>query len=293
KVIAVMPGREVTLEEARPMLEAEIRKDMVAERVHSQTEAYEEAHQAGASLADAAQKAGVTVMTLGPVTAQGQDERGQPIAGLPPKILETAFDLSAGSESDLTDLGDGSYFAVRVERVVPARVPPLDELRPAVTQFWMQREVVRALEARAKALTDRMAKGETMEAVAASAGASVSRLPGLTRQTAGQHQQTLGGQVLARAFAAKSGEAWSAGGPTGLVVGRVEAVRVDSGPTAARLADSSRGELTQVLFREMAESAQAYARNKLKVRVDRDRARTVLGFPPLPKTGDAAAEKKK
>ncbi|ODT88024.1 peptidylprolyl isomerase [Phenylobacterium sp. SCN 70-31] len=292
KVLSVTPGREVSLEDARPMLEAEIRKDMVAEKVHTQTEAYEEAHQGGANLADSARKAGVTVMTIGPVTAQGQDENGQPIAGLPPKILETAFGLGAGSESDLTDLGDGSYFAVRVERVVPARVPPLADIRGPVTQFWMQREVVRALEAKAKSLTDRMAKGETLEAVAASSGLSVSRLPGLTRQNAGQHQQALGGQVLSQAFSAKAGEAWSAGAPMGLVVGRVEAVRADSGPTTARLADASRGELTQVLFREMAEAAQVYARNKLKVRVNRDKARTVLGFPPLPKAGDAAAGKK-
>ncbi|WP_337185367.1 SurA N-terminal domain-containing protein [Phenylobacterium sp.] len=291
KVLSVTPGREVSLEDARPMLEAEIRKDMVAEKVHTQTEAYEEAHQGGASLADSARKAGVNVLAIGPVTAQGQDENGQPIAGLPPKILETAFGLGAGSESDLTDLGDGSYFAVRVERVVPARVPPLDDIRGPVTQFWMQREVVRALEARAKSLTDRMAKGETLEAVAASSGLSVSRLPGLTRQNAGQHQQALGGQVLSQAFSAKTGEAWSAGAPTGLVVGRVEAVRADGGPTTARLADASRGELTQVLFREMGEAAQVYARNKLKVRINRDKARTVLGFPPLPKGGDAAAGK--
>jgi peptidyl-prolyl cis-trans isomerase D len=292
KVISITPGREVTLEEARPMLEAEILKDMVAEKVHTQTETYEEAHQSGASLADAAQKAGVTVSTLGPVTAQGQDERGQMVMGVHPKILETAFDLAAGSDSDLVDLGDGSYFAVRVERVIPARVPPLADIRPAVTQFWMQREIVRALEARAQALSERIRKGEAIEAVAASAGVQMQRLNGLTRQNAGQHQQ-LGREVLTRAFGAKTGEVWSAGAPAGLVVGRIEATRVDTGPTTARLAESARGELAQVLFREMGEAAQAYARDKLKVRIDRDRARTVLGFEPLAKAEAPAAEKKK
>src|SRR5215218_2574339 len=98
---------------------------------------------------------------------------------MPPKILETAFGLPAGGESELNDLGDGAYFAVKVDRIQPARVPPLDEIRPIVTRAWMQREVVRALEGKANALAERVRKGETLEAAAAASGASVSNLPGL------------------------------------------------------------------------------------------------------------------
>src|SRR5690606_23627753 len=139
KVVSVTPGREVTLEEARPMLEAEIRKDMVAEKVYEQTQAYEDAHQAGSNLAQAAQKAGIPTMTIGPITAEGVDAQGRQLQGLPPKILETAFALPSGGESDIVDLGDGAYFAVRVERVTPAAVPPLDEIRADVTRAWMNR----------------------------------------------------------------------------------------------------------------------------------------------------------
>jgi peptidyl-prolyl cis-trans isomerase D len=291
KVVSVMPGREVTLEEARPMLEAEIRKDMVAEKVYAQTQAYDDAHQGGASLAESAQKAGVTATTIGPITAQGVDQQGRQLQGFPPKILETAFTLPSGGESEVTELGDGAYFAVRVERIVPAHVPPLAEIRPMVTQVWMQREIVKALEAKAEAISARLRKGESFEAVAASSGVSISRLPGVTRQTANTHQD-LGREVMGRTFAAKAGEVWTARAPNGIVIGRVENVRTDVGPTAARLAEENRGALAQAVFREMAEAAQLYARTTLKAKVDPARARSAVGFEPVAEKKGAAEKKK-
>jgi peptidyl-prolyl cis-trans isomerase D len=290
RVISVTPGRVVSLEEARPMLEAEIRKDMAAEAVYAQTQAYDDAHQGGASLADAARKAGGQVTQIGPITAQAQDLQGRQLQGLPPKVLETAFALPSGADSELTELGEGAYFALRVERVIPAQVPPLAEIRPMVSQAWIQREVIRALEARAATLSSRISKGESLESAAAAMGASVSRAPGLSRQTAGARQD-LGNDVLGRAFNAKSGEVFTARAPTGVLVGRVDNIRLEPGPAAAQIAEASRGQLSQAIFQEMSQAAQVYARAKLKVKTDPARARTALGFEPAPEPGQAAPKK--
>ncbi|MBL8555754.1 MAG: SurA N-terminal domain-containing protein [Phenylobacterium sp.] len=290
KVVTITQGREVTLEEARPMLEAEIRKDMVAEKVYAQTQAYDDAHQGGATLAEAAAKAGVAAQTIGPVSAQGVDDQGRQLQGFPPKILETAFGLPPGGESEITDLGEGAYFAVKVDRILPPHVRPLEEIRGELTQAWTQREIVKALEAKANDLEARIKKGESLDAAAASAGVSVVRVAGLTRQTAQSHPE-LGREILARAFASKPGESWVGRAPNGIAIGQVGNVRMDAGPTAAQIAEQQRGELTQALFREMAEAAQTYARAKMKVKVDAARARAAAGFEPLEKKG--AAEKKK
>lgn len=290
KIIAVTPGRSISMDEARPMLEAEIRKDMVAEKVYAQTQAYEDAHQGGAALAEAVQKAGAVSTTLGPITAQGVDEKGRQLQGLPPKILELAFTLPAGGESDITELGDGSYFAVRVEKIVAPHVPPLAELRPMLTGAWMQRELVKQLEARAEGFVARLKKGEALAAVAASGGHTIVQVSGLSRQTAGARPD-VPNEVLGRAFAGKPGEAWTARAPNGIVVGQVSNVRMEPGPTAARLAEANRTELAGILFREMAQSAQTYARAKLKVKTKPELARAALGFEPLETKGKP--EKKK
>jgi peptidyl-prolyl cis-trans isomerase D len=280
KVVSVNPGHEVTLEEARPMLEAEIRKDAAAEKVYAQTQAYDDAHQAGASLTEAAQKAGVPAKTYPAISQEGIGAKGERFPELSPQILETAFSLPAGGESEVTELGDGAYFAVRVEKIEPAHVRPLEEIRPQLTQFWMQREMVRAMEARAKELAARVEKGETLDAVAKSQGLGVTRIAQLSRQSAGEHQE-LGRDLLGRTFSAKPGDVWTAPGPTGIVVGRVENVKMNADATAGQLAEAGRRDLTMALVRDIDESAHAYAREKMKVKVYPDRARSAVGFPPL------------
>jgi peptidyl-prolyl cis-trans isomerase D len=47
-----------------------------------------------------------------------------------------------------------------------------------------------------------------------------------------------------------------------------------------------------VLFREMGEAAQAYARTKLKTKVDAARARNAVGFEPVTDEKGAAEKKK-
>ena len=290
KVIAVTPGHEISMEEIRPMLEAEIRKDQAAEKAYAQSQAFEDARQGGASMADAAKKAGVIAQRTPPMTAQGAAPNGQPL-NLPPKILQVAFSLPAGGESEITELGEGVSFAVRVEKVIPAHVPPLDEIRPQVTAYWMQRELVKALEAKAKALSARVEKGESIDAVAASAGVPVVRVPGLSRQNAQAHPE-VPQPVLGRAFGSKPGEVWTARAPQALVVGRIDNVRMEPSPGAAQLAEGSRAQLSEAVFREMGNAAQAYARTKLKTKVNAERARAAAGFEPLVKGKAKPAEKK-
>ncbi|WP_309089466.1 SurA N-terminal domain-containing protein [Phenylobacterium sp.] len=291
KVLSVTPGRAVTLEEARPMLEAELRKTAAAQKVYEQTQAYEEAHQSGADLAAAAQKAGVPVMTVGPVVQQGVDAQGRPVPGLTPAILDQAFSLPAGGESELVDAGGGEYFAVRVERIVPPAMPPLAEIRADLVRVWTAQETARRMEARANELAERIRKGEALTAVAASAGVSASQITDLSRQTAGQNQ-ALSRELMGRAFNAKPGEVFvSRGREFAFSVGQVGAVRMQPGPTAAMLAEQSRSELASTIFREIADAAQNAARDKLKVRVDVNRARSAIGMEPLETKGQA--EKKK
>jgi len=291
KVLSVTPGRAVTLEEARPMLEAELRKTAAAQKVYEQTQAYDEAHQAGSDLAASAQKAGVPAMTVGPVVQQGVDEQGRPVPGLTPAILEQAFSLPAGGESELVDAGGGEYFAVRVERIVAPSMPPLADIRTELARVWSAQETARRMEARANELAERIRKGEALTAVAASAGLSVSQATDLSRQNAAQNQ-ALSRELMGRAFSAKPNEVFvTRAREFAFSVGQVGAVRMQPGPTAAMLAEQSRGELASTMFREIADAAQAAARDKLKVRVDVNRARAAIGMEPLETKGQA--EKKK
>ncbi len=280
KVTSVTPGRQPTLEDVRPMLEAEIREDAAAEKVYERTQAYEEAHIGGASLAEAVKAAEATVITLPAVSEQGRTPEGQPVEGLTPQVLETAFELADGGESDLAELAEGQYFAVKVERIIPAALPPLDEVRPVLVRAWMQREMVRRLEAKADELAELVRGGQTLEAAAGSIGARVTRATSLSRATAQQTEQ-LSEDMLVKAFSAEPDEVFTARAVEfAVVVAKLEAVRPGATAEIAAAVEDGRGQASMALFRDLAEAASLAARDKVRVRIDENRARAVLGLQP-------------
>lgn len=292
KVVSVTPGRVVTLEEARPALEAEMRRDAAVEKVLALTSAYEEAHTAGGTLAEAAQKAGVPTTTIGPVSQAGRDQQNQPVPGLNQKLMDTAFALPSGGESDLVEVSEGEYFAVRVERVIPPALPPLDAgLRAELSRVWTGRETLRRMQTRADALAERIRKGEAIDAVAASTGAQVRRVAGLSRQSAGQNRE-LSRELLGQAFAVKPGEAFTARDVQfALLVGKLEAVRPGDPAMIAQITEFGRDQMTMELFRELEESARAAARRSMKVKIDETRARAALGLETTEAPAGKAAGK--
>lgn len=281
KVVQIIPGRVVTLEEARPALEAELRKDAAAEKVYALTQAYDDAHQGGSSLTEAAQKAGAPAITIGPLSKEGRDPQGAPVMGLSQKLVDTAFSLPEGGESEVQDAGGGEFFAVRVERITPPALPTLDEVRGELARVWTLRETAKLMQARADELAARVRKGESLEAVAAASGAKVTRVTDVNRQTAGQNP-ALSQSIAGKAFAAKPGEVFTADNSSfGLVVAKVEAIRAGEGPTAARLTEMARPQMTMAYLRELNEVARAAARSKVKVKVYEDKARAALGLEPV------------
>jgi peptidyl-prolyl cis-trans isomerase D len=283
KVVAVTPGHVITLEEAKPMLEAEIRKDAVAEKINQQSQAYDDAHDKGASLPEAAKKAGVEPVTIGPVSQQGVGPDGKPVPGLNQKLMETAFGLAQGGESDLIDTGGGDYFAVKVDKITPPAMPNLAEVKPQMIQAWTMSETAKRLEAKADEVSGRLKKGETLQAVAASVGSKVDHMAGLSRRTAAQNPQ-ISQELLGQAFNAKPGDVFVARGQGfALMVGKLDAIHAGEGPELAGLAEQARPQMTMAFMREIEEASRMTAARKEKITTDEARARAALGLEPAEK----------
>jgi peptidyl-prolyl cis-trans isomerase D len=279
KVTKVTPGVVATLDGVRPQIEAEVRAQAAQAKAYDQTQAYQDAHDAGADLVAAASKAGAMVVTTAPINAQGADQMGQPVAGLTPDMIKTAFSLSQGGESDLIELGKGEYYAVKVEKVVPAAMPPLAEIKPQLTAVWMGQEMGKRLKAKADELAARVKKGESFEAVAAAAQSAIQRVPGLSRQTA-QQFMSLGPAFLGAAFDAKPNAVFTArAGQQGeaYVVAKLEAVRAAPTNDVARYAVLAQAQAANGLMRDLGEASRAAAKAQLKTKTNLTLARQAIG----------------
>ncbi len=279
QVSKVTPGTTASLESARPQIEAQLRTRMAQKQAYDLSQKFDDARQGGSNVVDAARKAGVTPITLGPVTADGLDADGKPVTLLTPGILKAAFAHAAGEETDLEDAGPGEYFALHVDKVVAPALPSLADKKLDLTRAYMREQYIKALKARADALMGEIRGGESLDAAAAKVGAKVVHQLGMQRIGA-QQFKALGREFLEAIFAAKSGQVFDAGAPAGAYIARLDAVRPGDVATMARAIASIEGRVSQGYLADLVNSVKSAARQDVRVTVNLSLARSVLGVDP-------------
>ena len=282
KLVSVTPGKPATLEDARPQIEKDLNDKAAKDTAYDQSEKYSDAHAKGQTLDAAVKASGAKAFVIPfPIRADGKLPDGRTLPSVNDKMLKDAFSTPRGGETDITDLGQGEYYAIRVDKVTPAHLPGLEEIRPQITQAYMTNAVIEAMKAKGATLLARVKKGEPIATVAASAGAKVQHLE-MTRATAQQQQQVLGPQLLSQLFNAKAGDTFVAGMPNyGVAVVKVDAIKMGAVADIARESQGIRGQLTEQLGRnEFGEMFYAAARQQVKPRIDLSLAYQALGVQP-------------
>lgn len=275
KVAAIQAGQAVSLESARAAVVQELQAEAVKAATYAKVEQFEKARQEGKNLADAATAAKARVIQLPPFTEQGQLPDGQPM-NAPRQVLESAYALSKGGESDVIDAGDGQYFAVRLDEIRPSALPTLDEVRAPLGQQWTMRENARLLSAKAEELAGRIRAGEDIAKVAADAGAQLTVRTAV--QQSRESQAQVGDGVLRGLFGQAKGQVFSGQqAQDSFVVGRVDAIHAADPALAAPLAEQARPRLTEELANTMADRTIAAAAARTKSRNDPALALQALG----------------
>ena len=277
KLGPVTSGHVATLEDSRAKIEAEVKTAAAQAAIGKQVQKYEDARSGGSNLIDAAKAAGATTTTLPPITAKATTLQGAQV-GIPPKLLQAGFALQAGQDSDIVDLGQGEYAALRLEKVVPPSPPSLDEVRPLLTRFMMQQDLLKRLQARADAIAASVSKGQTLQAAAAANQATVAQADHVLRAAAGKAYSN---ELLSHLFLAKPGDVVT--GPdlkVGVVVAKLQTVSPASAQGSAQTAADQRQAATQSMVQDFAAAVRTAARDVIKPKVDYAKARQALGVEP-------------
>ena len=139
KVLKVTPGHEVTLDEARPKIEDEIKAENAANKAYDLSQKYE-APTTRAPASSTRPRRPAWRRLGGTGDRQGQDSDGKPL-GLSPKLLTAGFGLTQGAESDVVQEDKGEYFVLRADKVIAPQPPTLDKVRAKLTQYFQQTEM--------------------------------------------------------------------------------------------------------------------------------------------------------
>jgi peptidyl-prolyl cis-trans isomerase D len=216
----------VSYEDAAPALKKEIATERARKSVSDLRDKMEDERGGGASLTEAAQKLGLTAVTVDAVDRSGRTPNGQLATNIPRglDIVTPAFGSDVGVDNDPISFG-GGYIWYDVLGITPSRERTLDEVKDQVEAKWREDQIASRLRTKATEMVQKLDQGGKLADEAASAGLKVETAAGFRREGSVPGVPT---SVVAAAFrTAKDGAGQTAGnGPDEYVVFRVTDITV-------------------------------------------------------------------
>lgn len=237
RVQKIEPGAEANYASFASDIKREIATERARVKVAELRDKMEDERGGGASVIDAAQKLGLTAVTVDAVDRSGRAPNGQPVANIPPglDVVSQAFNTDVGVDNDSISY-KGGYVWYDVLAISPSRDRNLDEVRDQVEARWRQDQIAARLKTKAAEMVQKLNAGGTLADEAAAIGAKVETAAGFKRDDT---PAGLPATVVSAAFrTAKDGVAQSpVAGGSEVIVFRVTDITeptVDAGSDAIK-----------------------------------------------------------
>ncbi|MCX7889261.1 MAG: peptidyl-prolyl cis-trans isomerase [Rhodobacteraceae bacterium] len=156
---AILPAEETPFEDVRDDLLAEARLEKARRAIADRRQAIEDLLASGATLEDAAREQGLTLGTI-----EFNDEAEGGLAAYS-EFREAAAAAKTEDFPELRPLQDGGLFALRLDRIEPPAVLPLDAVRDRAAAEWTQAETLKRLKALGEEQKAALDNGATLESL--------------------------------------------------------------------------------------------------------------------------------
>ena len=182
KVDKIEPGVEANYASLVGDIKREIATERARVKVADLRDKMEDERGGGATVIDAAQKLGLTAVTIDAVDRSGRAPNGQPVANIPPglDVVSQAFNTDVGVDNDAISF-KGGYVWYDVLAITPSRDRNLDEVRDQVEARWRQDQIATKLKAKATEMVQKLEAGGKLADEAAAVGAKVETATGFKR----------------------------------------------------------------------------------------------------------------
>ncbi|QRG05483.1 SurA N-terminal domain-containing protein [Xanthobacter dioxanivorans] len=204
EVTKIVPGMQQPFEAVKPMIVADLQLDKARRALLDKHDAVEDERASGATLAETAQKLGLTLQVFDAVDRSGRDPEGNMVA-VPggADVIGGAFATQPGVETDTVQLPqNGGFVWYETAGITPARERTFEEAKAAVTVRWTEAETEKAIEAKAKELFDKAQAGTPLAEVAGAADRPIQVAEPLRR---GRAEGPFSTESVAAVFDVKEG----------------------------------------------------------------------------------------
>ena len=182
KVGKIEPGVQPTYESVAPSLKREIAAERARTQVASLHDKMEDERGGGASVVEAAQKLGLTAVTIDAADRSGRAPNGQQVSGIPQglNVITQAFSSNVGVDNDPIQF-NGGYVWFDVLGITPSRERGIDEVKDQVETRWRDDQISSRLRAKATAMVQKLNQGGKLAEEAAGVGRQVDTAAGFKR----------------------------------------------------------------------------------------------------------------
>ena len=182
KIGKIEPGVEPSYESFAANLKKEIASERARAKVAELRDKMEDERGGGASVIEAAQKLGLTAVTIDAVDRSGRLPNGQPAPNIPRglDVVSQAFNSDVGVDNDPIQF-NGGYVWYDVLAITPSRERSLDEVKDQVEAKWRDDQITSRLRTKATDMVQKLEQGGKLADEAAQAGLNVETAGGFKR----------------------------------------------------------------------------------------------------------------
>jgi peptidyl-prolyl cis-trans isomerase D len=184
KIGKIEPGAEPSYDSVAATLKKEIATERARARVADLHNKMEDERGGGAGVIEAAQKLGMTAVTIDAVDRSGRQPNGQLATNIPRglDVVSQAFNSNVGVDNDPIQF-NGGYVWFDVLDVIPSRERSLDEVKDQLEAKWRDDQIMNRLRAKATEMVQKLEQGGKLADEAAAAGSKVETTSGIRRDT--------------------------------------------------------------------------------------------------------------
>jgi peptidyl-prolyl cis-trans isomerase D len=174
KIGTIEPGAEPSYESVAATLKKDIATERARAKVSELYNKMEDERGGGAGVVEAAQKLGLTAITIDAVDRSGRLLNGQPVTSIPRglDVVSQAFNSNVGADNDPIQF-NGGYVWYDVLDVIASRERTLEEVKDQVEAKWREDQITSRLRAKATEMVQKLEQGGKLADEAAAVGSKV------------------------------------------------------------------------------------------------------------------------
>lgn len=271
QVQEIIPESQKSFAEVKDQLQKTLARETAIDNLSELANKLEDQMGAGTALESAARNLNLKVTNLDAVSSLGLRPDSKKISGIPgiDLVVRVAFKTPEGEESTLQEIDEEVYFILRVNKIIPPALIPLEKVRTRAIAEWQRVEQAKAAKAEAKRIVVDAASLKDLKSYASEKRVKHHTTANFTRHGIGL-RRALPPALIADIFSLKRNELASAAAPDAHYVARVTKI-IEANPISDRDGVAAiRAQLAQTYTNDLAQQLGMALRSRHEITINRE-----------------------